>query len=110
MSFPLTLSVWGQLMFSESMRFYMAELDALHDYIIVVLVLISYLLFVLLFRLCARKFLWSTFMRSQLLEFIWTAAPAAIILSLAIPSLQLLYVLDEGVDEQSLRVKVIGHQ
>lgn len=44
-------------MFSESIGFYMAELDALHDYIMVVLILISYLLFVLLSRLCTRKFL-----------------------------------------------------
>lgn len=44
-------------MFSESMGFYIAELDALHDYMMVVLILISYLLFVLLTRLCTRKFL-----------------------------------------------------
>jgi hypothetical protein len=44
-------------MFSESIGFYMAELDALHDYIMITLILISYLLFVLLCRLCTRKFL-----------------------------------------------------
>jgi len=92
------------------MGFYMAELDALHDYIMVILILISYLLFVLLLRLCTRKFLWTSFNGSQALEFIWTAVPAMILVSIAIPSLQLLYVLDEGLDEQSLRVKVVGHQ
>ena len=44
-------------MFSESIGFYMAELDALHDYIMVILILIAYLLFVLLTRLCVRKLL-----------------------------------------------------
>jgi len=43
-------------MFSESIGFYMAELDALHDYIMIVLILIAYLLFVLLSRTCTRKF------------------------------------------------------
>jgi len=43
-------------MFSESIGFYMAELDALHDYIMVVLILISYLLIVIITRLCTRKF------------------------------------------------------
>lgn len=57
-------------MFSESIGFYMAELDALHDYIMVILVLISYLLFVLLLRLCTRNFLWTGFKGSQALEFI----------------------------------------
>lgn len=36
--------------------------------------------------------------------------PALILVSIAVPSLQLLYVLDEGLDEQSLSVKVVGHQ
>jgi len=44
-------------MFSESIGFYMAELDALYDYVMVILILIAYLLFVLLLRLCTRKFL-----------------------------------------------------
>jgi hypothetical protein len=44
-------------MFSESIGFYMAELEALHDYIMVILILISYLLLVLLTRICTRKFL-----------------------------------------------------
>ena len=42
-------------MFNESIGFYMAELDALHDYIMVVLILISYLLVVLLSRIGTRK-------------------------------------------------------
>ena len=57
-------------MFSESIGFYMAELDALHDYIMVILILISYLLFVLLSRLITRKYLWTRFKGSQALEFI----------------------------------------
>lgn len=56
-------------MFSESIGFYMAELDALHDYIMAILVLISYLLFVLILRLFTRKYLWLRFKGSQALEF-----------------------------------------
>jgi cytochrome c oxidase subunit 2 len=36
--------------------------------------------------------------------------PAIILFCIAVPSLQLLYVLDEGLDEQSLSIKVVGHQ
>lgn len=44
-------------MFSERMGFYMSEIDALHDYVMIVLVSICYLLFVLLTRLITNKFL-----------------------------------------------------
>jgi len=36
--------------------------------------------------------------------------PALLLLSLAIPSLRLLYVLDEGVGDHSFSIKVVGHQ
>jgi len=98
------------MLFNESIGFYMAELDALHDYIMIVLVLISYLLTVLLVRIFSAKFLWATFSGSQMLEFVWTVVPALILLSLAIPSLRLLYILDEGAGDHSFRIKVIGHQ
>lgn len=44
-------------MFSERMGFYMAELDALHDYVMITIVAIAYLLFVLLARLIMSKFI-----------------------------------------------------
>lgn len=88
----------------------MEELDALHDYIMVVVVLISYLLIVLAGRIVTAGFLWKTFSTSHRLEVFWTVMPAFILVGLAVPSLQLLYVLDEGPDSQSLSYKVVGHQ
>jgi len=97
-------------MFGERMGFYMMELDAMHDYVMVVVVVISYLLVVLMGRLISSKLFWPAFNGSQSLEFFWTIVPAIILLCLAVPSLRLLYVLDEGAGDQSLRVKVVGHQ
>lgn len=45
----------------------------------------------------------------QIIECIWTIIPAIILIQVAIPSLLLLYILDESVDT-TLTVKVIGHQ
>jgi len=44
------------MLFNERMGFFMAELDALHDYIMVVVVAISYLLTVGLYRIFSSKF------------------------------------------------------
>jgi len=44
-----------------------------------------------------------------MIECIWTIIPAAILIQIAIPSLLLLYILDESIDS-SISIKVIGHQ
>ena len=48
-------------------------------------------------------------LESQIIECIWTIIPAIILIQIAIPSLLLLYILDESIDS-SLTIKVIGHQ
>lgn len=45
----------------------------------------------------------------QIVEWVWTIIPAALLLQIALPSLLLLYILDESVDS-SLTLKTIGHQ
>ena len=48
-------------------------------------------------------------LESQIIECIWTIIPAIILIQIAIPSLLLLYILDESIDS-SLTIKIIGHQ
>jgi len=98
------------MLFNEGMGFFMTELDALHDYIMVVVVAISYLLVVALYRIFVSNLFWASYGGSQMLEFVWTVVPAVILLCLAVPSLRFLYVLDEGVGDHSFRIKVVGHQ
>lgn len=45
----------------------------------------------------------------QIVEWVWTIIPAILLLQIALPSLLLLYILDETVDS-SLTLKTIGHQ
>jgi len=98
------------MLFNERSGFYMAELDYLHDYVMIILIAISYLLTIILFRVMSSSYFWGSFVGSQSLEFIWTVVPAIILFSLAIPSLRLLYILDEGASDHSFRIKVVGHQ
>ena len=46
---------------------------------------------------------------AQIVEWVWTLIPAFILIQVAIPSLLLLYIIDESVDS-SLTIKVMGHQ
>ena len=44
-----------------------------------------------------------------LIEVVWTVVPGVILVFIGLPSLKLLYLMDEGV-EAGLTVKVVGHQ
>ncbi|KZS10332.1 Uncharacterized protein APZ42_025225 [Daphnia magna] len=45
----------------------------------------------------------------QIIEIIWTVLPAVILIILALPSLRLLYLIDETT-EPRLTLKTVGHQ
>jgi len=56
-----------------------------------------------------NKYLNLGLLERQVIECIWTIIPAVILIQIAMPSLLLLYILDESVDT-SLTIKVLGHQ
>ena len=63
----------------------------------------------LIVRIIYNKYININLLESQIIECIWTIIPAVILIQIAIPSLLLLYILDESVDS-SLTLKVLGHQ
>ena len=56
-----------------------------------------------------NKYINISLLERQIIESIWTIIPAIILIQIAMPSLLLLYILDESIDS-SLTLKVIGHQ
>lgn len=48
-------------------------------------------------------------MEGQTIEVVWTVIPAVTLIFIALPSLRLLYLLDE-VNDPTITLKVIGHQ
>jgi len=80
-----------------------------HDFLIFLLLPILFLVLLFMgslpFSLPTHRYL----LESQRLEFLWTLLPTALLLFLAVPSLSLLYMLDE-VGLPSSTSKVQGHQ
>ena len=85
------------------------ELTSLHDYVIVIILLvvivIRYVLSFLLYTNLSYKFL----IEGGLVETIWSVIPAFILLVLVVPSIKVLYLI-EDILSPSLSVKVVGHQ
>nr|YP_011022637.1 cytochrome c oxidase subunit II [Xyloplax princealberti]WQM48560.1 cytochrome c oxidase subunit II [Xyloplax princealberti] len=100
---------WTQFGLQNASSPIMEELTYFHDYSLIILVLITILV---LYSLATLFFLNSTnrfFLENQTLETIWTVLPAIILIFVALPSLQLLYLMDE-VNNPFLTIKAIGHQ
>lgn len=56
-----------------------------------------------------NKFLNRYLLEGQIIELIWTISPALTLIFIALPSLQLLYLIDE-INSPEITVKSIGHQ
>jgi len=87
----------------------MEELIFLHDFINIILIfIISFVLYIMA-TILLNSFINKNLLESQIIECIWTIIPAVILVQIAIPSLLLLYILDESIDS-NLTIKAIGHQ
>nr|APH08694.1 cytochrome c oxidase subunit II [Profundiconus teramachii] len=103
------MSLWGQLGFQDAASALMEEMIFFHDHAMMILVMIISLVGYAAISLMMSKYSCRSLVEGQEIETIWTVIPAIILVFLALPSLRLLYLLDE-ISDCSLTVKSIGHQ
>nr|QNE86017.1 cytochrome c oxidase subunit II [Silo nigricornis] len=103
------MATWSNLNFQDSSSPLMEQMIFFHDFSMMILTLIiifiSYLMMNLFFNKLTNRFL----LEEQMIELIWTILPAIILIFIALPSLKLLYLLDEN-NKPSITLKTIGHQ
>lgn len=103
------MATWSHLGFQDRASPLIEQLIFFHDHAMVVLVIITtfvgYIMASLFFNVLTNRFL----LENQTIEVIWTTLPAVILIFIALPSLRLLYLLDE-VNSPSITLKAIGHQ
>nr|YP_009255673.1 cytochrome c oxidase subunit II [Stygobromus indentatus]AND97081.1 cytochrome c oxidase subunit II [Stygobromus indentatus] len=103
------MPTWSAVFFQDSSSPFMEQLTYFHDFTMAVLTLITTLVglnlaFISYYNLSNRHLL-----QDQTIEMVWTVSPVTVLLSIALPSLQVLYLLDDPFNP-SLSVKTIGHQ
>nr|QFG71043.1 cytochrome c oxidase subunit II [Pseudorimula sp. RSIO35641] len=101
---------WGQLGFIDAASPIMEELIYFHDHAMLILILITTLITIISISLLTNSFTSRYTREAQMIEIFWTILPGVILIFLALPSLRLLYMLDESYDDSSLILKVTGHQ
>lgn len=100
---------WGQLRLQDAATPIIFELISFHDHAITIIILIislvGYGLTSLVINSLTRRYTYE----AQIIETIWTVLPAILLLFLALPSLRLLYLIDE-ITDPLITLKAIGHQ
>nr|AAL28045.1 cytochrome oxidase subunit II [Terrisswalkerius carbinensis] len=100
---------WGQISFQDAASSVMMQLISFHDHTLIILTLVltmvGYALIALMFNSSINRYI----LEAQTIETVWTILPALILLTLALPSLRILYLTDE-VSNPSMTVKTVGHQ
>nr|UEK25418.1 cytochrome c oxidase subunit II [Spilogale pygmaea] len=87
----------------------MEELLHFHDHTLMIVFLISSLVLYIISLMLTTKLTHTNTMDAQEVETVWTILPAIILILIALPSLRILYMMDE-INSPSLTVKTMGHQ
>nr|QNE85442.1 cytochrome c oxidase subunit II [Helina latitarsis] len=103
------MSTWANLNLQDSSSPLMEQLIFFHDHTMLILIMITIMVSYLMIVLIFNKHINRNLLHGQNIEIIWTILPAIVLLFIALPSLRLLYLLDE-INEPSVTVKAIGHQ
>nr|YP_009116618.1 cytochrome c oxidase subunit 2 [Pempheris schwenkii]BAQ20945.1 cytochrome c oxidase subunit 2 [Pempheris schwenkii] len=99
----------AQVGFQDAASPLMEELLYFHDHALLILTLVSVFVLYIIIAMLSTKLYDSYTLDAQMIEIVWTALPAFILIMIALPSLRILYLMDE-IDDPLLTVKAMGHQ
>nr|ASN66004.1 cytochrome c oxidase subunit 2 [Scarites buparius] len=103
------MATWSNLNLQDSASPLMEQLTFFHDHTLMILTTITVLVGHVMLTLNYNKNINRYLLEGQLIEVIWTVLPAITLIFIALPSLRLLYLLDE-INNPLVTLKSIGHQ
>jgi cytochrome c oxidase subunit 2 len=103
------MATWSNLGLQDRASPVIEQLTFFHDHTLIILTIITILVGYVIITLTFNKFTNRYLLSGQLIEIVWTILPAIILVFIAIPSLRLLYLIDE-IYNPSITLKTIGHQ
>nr|AAZ05776.1 cytochrome oxidase subunit II [Cyamus gracilis]AAZ05790.1 cytochrome oxidase subunit II [Cyamus gracilis] len=103
------MPTWSMLSFQDSASPVMEELSYFHDFTMLVIIMITALVATNMALMFVNKVFDRYLLQNQMIEMIWTVTPVFILFVIAIPSLKVLYLMDDPFSP-NLTIKSIGHQ
>nr|AND96013.1 cytochrome c oxidase subunit 2 [Onthophagus capella] len=103
------MATWKSSTLQDAASPLMEQLIMFHNHALLILLMITVMVGYLMSTLFYNKYNYRFLLENQMIEIIWTIAPAVTLIFIALPSLQLLYLLDE-INNPMISLKAIGHQ
>nr|UPL65509.1 cytochrome c oxidase subunit II [Metacanthus pulchellus] len=103
------MATWKSISLQDAISPLMEQLIFFHDHTLMILIMITMLVSYIMLTTMNNKLINRFLLEGQTIEFIWTMIPAVTLIFIALPSLHLLYLIDE-VNNPMLTLKTIGHQ
>lgn len=103
------MATWKTLTIQDRASPLIEQLIFFHDHTLIILLIITVLVGYIISSLFFNKFNYRYLLEGQIIELIWTILPAITLIFIALPSLRLLYLLDE-INNPLITIKTIGHQ
>nr|UJY97019.1 cytochrome c oxidase subunit II [Potamometra berezowskii] len=103
------MATWSQINFQDPNSPLMEQLVFFHDNTMIILIVITMAIAWMMMKMLFNKNINRFILENQMIEVIWTVIPAMILLLIALPSLRILYMMDE-IKNPMVTIKAIGHQ
>jgi cytochrome c oxidase subunit 2 len=100
---------WTQFGLQDAVSPIIEEFHYFHDFTNSILAFIIIFVGFIIISITNNLIINKNLLEGQLIECVWTLVPGVILVQIALPSLTLLYLLDDS-PEASMTVKAIGHQ
>nr|QTZ98186.1 cytochrome c oxidase subunit 2 [Agriocnemis femina] len=103
------MATWAQINFQDAASPMMEQMVYFHDHTMMILLIITVMVGYVMGAMCWNKQTNRNLLDGQKIETAWTVLPVFVLIMIAMPSLRLLYLMDE-ISEPSLTMKTVGHQ
>nr|UXW64240.1 cytochrome c oxidase subunit II [Agenocimbex maculatus] len=103
------MNLWMNFSLQDALSPTMEQLMFFHDHSLMILILITTTIFYLILSMLMNSFVSRFTLNKQNIEIVWTILPMIMLIFVALPSIHLLYLMDE-VSNPMLTIKSIGHQ
>nr|YP_009672665.1 cytochrome c oxidase subunit II [Rhodnius pictipes]QDB64185.1 cytochrome c oxidase subunit II [Rhodnius pictipes] len=103
------MATWSNLGTQDANSPLMEQLIFFHDHTLMILIMITILVGYMMSSLFTNKLINRYLLEGQMIELVWTILPAITLIFIALPSLRILYLMDE-INNPLVTIKSIGHQ
>nr|QID48472.1 cytochrome c oxidase subunit II [Eucriotettix oculatus]QPK42099.1 cytochrome c oxidase subunit II [Eucriotettix oculatus] len=103
------MATWNNMNLQDSISPLMEQLMFFHDHTMSIIMMITLMVSFSMIKIIMNKMSFRYMLSDHILETTWTLMPAIVLIFIAIPSLHLLYMMDDS-NESMITIKTIGRQ